>query len=200
MLLLAETSTIRLPNTLPSRTMTAVEMMFNAILVATCGDALKGMIKLLRESSPPLTLVQNPLLLKTAALQTQLFKNPGKDQMHKTTSQLLQAAAAADKLREYDISIDPGVLGEGEVILAQAKVCIAVDFALEKILRAKSGPEKLGTAQLATLAADIERALKKKGCGKHFELPLYLRKLLQSMQDAGHKAAAAGDESKGVNK
>ena len=50
---------------------------FKATMGARCGDALKGMAKLLRDSSAPKTLVDNPIILKAVALQTQLFGHPG---------------------------------------------------------------------------------------------------------------------------
>ena len=114
------------------------------------------MTQLLRDSSAPQTLVETPIILKAVALQTQLFQSPGKVQMNQTTLQLATAQAAADKLREHGIPIDTVVLTEVPQVLAHTTVCIAIDYAWARILRAQSG-SKAGAATIF-ITGNIHRA------------------------------------------
>jgi hypothetical protein len=152
-------------------------------------ETLSQRTKRTQDASSPKTLTGNAEILKLAALQKQLFEDPRKDDLPASVAPLAAAVEAVRVLvATADLAIDKGLVSEADDALCHAKVCMCLEFALQRIV---SLPKTATPADLMNAALDIQKALKRKGHGKTFELPAFMTNLLSGMVAAGERAAAA---------
>jgi hypothetical protein len=131
----------------------------------------------LNASMPPMKVINDPALLTSSDLQSLVFSNPRRDTLNPTVRTLQSLLATYKTAQGNGLTFDDNlkaVFKEASKVRQTAKLCIIVDWALDKIMRIKK--DNIDMIQLGKEIKDLADHT------KTWELfPDYLKKLVATM-------------------
>ena len=96
----------------------------------------------LQEAMPPMKLIQDPRLLTDKSLQTQLFNNPSRALLNPKTRELGNMLQQVKDGQNKGLTLNKDlkqIHKEASTTRSDAKLCIVVDWTIDKMVREKPG-------------------------------------------------------------